>query len=68
MNGDVECLNDILTNVVLESALDVGGKVPKESKRKLTTTTKDLIRKCCRMVMKTRWDTIEVVELFKTIN
>ena len=31
VNGYVESLNDNLTNVLLESVLEVGGKVPKKS-------------------------------------
>ena len=42
MNGTIE-LNDNLTNVVLESALEVGT---------LSTATKDLIRKRNRIVIK----------------
>ena len=34
-----ESLNDNLTNVVLESALEVTGKAPKENSRKLSTDT-----------------------------
>ena len=40
------------TNVVLESVLEVSEKTPKESSGKLSTVTKDLIRKCSRMVTK----------------
>ena len=39
-----------------------------ENSEKLSTATKDLIRICCRMVIDTRQDKIEVFELSKIIN
>ena len=68
VNGDIKSFNDNLTNVVLESALEVGEKATKENRGKLSTTTKDLIRKRCIIVIKTRRDKVEVAELSKTFN
>ena len=67
-NGDIKSLNDNLTNIVFESALVVGGKAPKENNGKLSAATKEIIRKRCRMVIKTGRDKIELVEQSKTIN
>ena len=49
---NTQILNDNLTNVVVESTLEIGGRAPKENSEKLSTVTKDLIRKCCRMDIK----------------
>ena len=59
---------DSLTDVVLESTLEVGGKAPKENNRNLSTATKHLIRKRSRMVIKTIREKIGAVEMSKTTN
>ena len=53
MNGNIGSLNDNLINEVLESALEVGGKTPIENSGNISTATKDLIRKCSKMLIKT---------------
>ena len=65
MNGNIKNLNHNLTNVVLDSAPKVGGKVTKENSRKLSTITKDLKKKCSRMVITSIQNKIEAVELSK---
>ena len=52
MNGNKESLNDNLMEVVLKSALAVREKLLKENSRKLSTPTKDVTKKCSRMVTK----------------
>ena len=56
MNGNIKSLNDNITNVTLESVLTVSGKAHKENRGKLSTATKDVIRKRSSMVIK-QYDT-----------
>ena len=58
-------LNDTLTNVVLESTLEVCEKAPKGNSEKVPTATKHLVRKRNTMVIQR--DKINVVESSKTI-
>lgn len=50
----------------MEVALEIGGKNDKQSSRKLSVETKQLVQKS--RVMKAKRDKIELAELTKTIN
>ena len=54
----IEELIDNLTIVVLESALEVGRKAPKEN-QKIFNSHKDFIRNCCKMEIKIMQNKIE---------
>lgn len=47
--GDKEEANDQLKKIVMEAALEVGGKAPNSCDIKLTKETKDPIKKCIEM-------------------
>ena len=53
MNGNIKTLNDNLMNEDFDSAPEVGGKTYKEISNKLSTPTRDLIRKRKRKALKT---------------
>ena len=65
---DKEIMNENITTIIHESALEVGGRVPKRNQGKLSQNTKNLIKKRMELKMKSRRDEIELAELSKTIN
>ncbi len=63
VDNDLEEAYEKFTKVVKEAALDVEGTAPRSSDYKLIMETKDLINKRKGMIIKTRWEEIELVEL-----
>ncbi len=65
---DLKETNDQLTKIVMEAAMEVGGKAPRNRGSKLSQETKDFIKKRKDMREKTRRDEKELAELTKLIN
>ena len=66
--NDKDEMNNNLTKILIESALEVGGKVKSKVSGKLSQNTKDLIQQRKDMRIKTTRDKVELAELSKTIN
>ena len=65
---DIEKINENLTKVIMEAAIEIGGKTKQKEIKKISTATKNLIQKRRKMIVRTDRDKIEAAELSKAIN
>uniref|UniRef100_A0A6G5AGV6 Putative endonuclease-reverse transcriptase n=1 Tax=Rhipicephalus microplus TaxID=6941 RepID=A0A6G5AGV6_RHIMP len=61
-------MNDNLTSIITECAVEVGGKVVRQDTGKLSQETKNLINKRQSLKVSSKTDKIELAELSKLIN
>ena len=69
-NGEdnIEVMNETVTRLISEAAIEVGGKAPKQPVGKLSPVIKDLTKKRQNMEVSNSRDEIEFAELSKLIN
>uniref|UniRef100_A0A6G5A9L5 Putative endonuclease-reverse transcriptase n=1 Tax=Rhipicephalus microplus TaxID=6941 RepID=A0A6G5A9L5_RHIMP len=67
-NLSVDTMNDNLTSIITECAVEVGGRVARQDTGKLSQETKNLIKKHQIMKVSSTTDKIELAELSKLIN
>ena len=65
---NIEVMNETVTRLISEAAIEVGGKAPRPPVGKLSQVTKDRIKKRQSMKLSNSSDQIEFAELSKLIN
>ena len=65
---NIDVMNETITRLISEAAIEVGGKAPRQPVGKLSQETKDLIKKRQNMKVSNSRDQIEFAELSKLIN